>query len=146
MFVLSGRSVNKDDMWYSIVWYKALCAFSGTVSSPPIRQSDLTIHDPDTEFYLLPYYEKFSWSICERCYMSVGNAYSSGHLAPSLVGLAYALIVQTCLVVIFLTFDLEYLSGFFFLFLLKCQRTKILIWLQRCKLAGAVYSTLVNVW
>ena len=59
MFVLSGRSVNKDDKWYSIVWYKALCAFSGTVSSPPIRQSDLTIHDPDTEFYLLPYTRSF---------------------------------------------------------------------------------------
>ena len=38
-----------------------------------------------------PNYEWFPWSICNWCGMPAGNAYTSGHLVPSLfLGLAYA--------------------------------------------------------
>ena len=38
---------------------------------------------------------RFPWGICNGCGMPTGDAYSSGHLVPSLLGLAYVLLVET---------------------------------------------------
>ena len=40
-----------------------------------------------TELDLLPNFEWFPWSICDGCGMPTGDAYSSGHLVPSLLDL-----------------------------------------------------------
>ena len=37
-----------------------------------------------TELDLLPNFEWFPWNICDGCGMPTGDAYSSGHLVPSL--------------------------------------------------------------
>ena len=47
------------------------------------------------ELDLLPTYERFPYNICDGCSMLTGHAYSSGHLVPSHIGLAYVLLVET---------------------------------------------------
>ena len=37
-----------------------------------------------TELDLLPNFKRFQYNICDRCGMPIGDAYSSGHLVPSL--------------------------------------------------------------
>ena len=60
---------------------------------------------------------RFPWGICNWCGMSKGDAYSSGHLVPSHLGVAFALLVETNqfpeLVVIFPDFAIRTSLGTF---------------------------------
>ena len=69
---------------------------------PSTRYSDFhtdktfhQFHDLDTELDLHRITGGFSWGICNGCGMPTGNAYTSRHLVSSLLGYAYAPIVET---------------------------------------------------
>ena len=59
------------------------------------RSDFIPIHELFTELDLLLTYERFPKNICDGCSILTGDAYSSGHLVPFHLGLAYVLIVET---------------------------------------------------
>ena len=72
-----------------------------TIYSDTLHWSGITsIFDPITdldlitEFYFLPYCERFPWSICNDCGMPTEDAYSSGHLVLSFMGSANVLLLR----------------------------------------------------
>ena len=86
------------------------------------RSDFIPILDPFTELDLLPTYEKFPYNICDGCSMLSGDAYSSGHLVPSHIGLAYVLLVETNPfpeLVFFLDYSLRTFLGTFSILLIN---------------------------
>ena len=73
-----------------------------------------------TEFDVTEY--RFPCGFSNGCSMPTGDAYSSGHLVPSLLGLAYVLLVKTNpfpeFVVIVLDYALRTALGTFSMFLI----------------------------
>ena len=63
------------------------------------RSDIIPSHDFITELDLLPILDMFPKNICDQCGIPTGDAYSSGHLVPSHLGLAYSsiLLVETYL-------------------------------------------------
>ena len=61
----------------------------------PFRSDVHPISLPWYRTWPSPHYERFPWSICNGCGMSAGNAYPSGHLVPSPLGLSCASFVET---------------------------------------------------
>ena len=85
--ILSNNAKFPSHEWHFVAW-----PFTMTT----LHRSDF-IPNPDhiTELDYLPNYERFPWNICNGCSMPTGDTYSSEHLVPSDLGLAYVLLVET---------------------------------------------------
>ena len=107
---------HKDSPWVEDVPYWFLGQqVTGQGHNALITENGLAWHSQN--------YEWLTWSICNGCGMSAGNAYPSGHLVPStFLGRGYTPIIETSYPelcwVFFSTFHLEYsfvLSPFCFM-------------------------------
>ena len=56
-----------------------------------VDQNFIQIRDLITELDHIPNYERFPYNIFDECDMPKGDAYSSGYLVPSHLGIAYVL-------------------------------------------------------
>ena len=73
--------------WHCVAWPNTMATR---------RRSDfIPISDLFTQLDLLPTYERYPKNICGGFSMLTGDAYSSGHLVPSHLGLAYVQLVET---------------------------------------------------
>ena len=82
------RRISVDDS--TLRWYRSHVSVAGR---------SMLYHD--VAFYVSNWFlnvfhsERYLLDICNRCDMPTGDAYSSGHLVPSHLGLAYALLFRS---------------------------------------------------